>query len=58
MQTVDGGAPQESGYYLCTNRNKRSVTLDISKPTGQELLRALLKKCDALIKNFKVGGLQ
>lgn len=58
VQTVDGDAPQESGYYLCTNRNKRSVTLDISKPTGQELLRALLKKCDVLIENFKVGGLQ
>ncbi len=58
VQTIDGDAPQESGYYLCTNRNKRSVTLDISKPTGQELLRALLKKCDVLIENFKVGGLQ
>lgn len=58
LQTRDGEAELESGYYMCANRNKRSVTVDIAKPSGQELVRALLGKCDVLIENFKVGGLR
>jgi crotonobetainyl-CoA:carnitine CoA-transferase CaiB-like acyl-CoA transferase len=58
LRTKDGEAEKESGYYMCTNRNKRSVTVDIAKPAGQELVRALLGKCDVLVENFKVGGLR
>jgi crotonobetainyl-CoA:carnitine CoA-transferase CaiB-like acyl-CoA transferase len=58
LRTKDGEAEKESGYYMCTNRNKRSVTVDIAKPAGQELVRALLSKCDVLVENFKVGGLR
>lgn len=47
----------ESAYYLSSNRNKRSVTIDISKPEGQDLARRLIAKCDIMIENFKVGDM-
>jgi formyl-CoA transferase len=47
----------EAAYYLSCNRGKQSVTLDISRPEGQEILRALAEKSDVLIENFKVGDL-
>ena len=47
----------ESAYYLSSNRNKRSVTVDISQPAGQALVLGLLDHCDIMIENFKVGGL-
>lgn len=47
----------ESAYYLSSNRNKRSVTLDIALPEGQALARRLIAKCDILVENFKTGGL-
>jgi len=48
----------ESAYYLSTNRNKKSVAIDISKPEGQTLIKSLLKDADILIENFKTGGLK
>ena len=53
----NGADTTESAYYLCANRNKRSVTVDIAKPEGQALVRRLLDQCDVLIENFKAGGL-
>ena len=47
----------ESAYYLCANRNKRSVTVDFSRPRGVALVKRLLARSDALVENFKVGGL-
>ena len=47
----------ESAYYLCCNRNKRSVAIDMSRPEGLELIKRLLGRSDVLIENFKVGGL-
>ena len=47
----------ESAYYLSANRNKRSVTVDMSKPEGQALIKQLAANADILIENFKVGGL-
>jgi crotonobetainyl-CoA:carnitine CoA-transferase CaiB-like acyl-CoA transferase len=52
-----GRETTESGYYLSTNRNKRSVTIDFSRPDGAALVRRLVARCDALVENFKVGGL-
>lgn len=54
----DGADTDESAYYLSANRNKRSVTIDITKPEGQALIHGLLEKCDVLIENFKTGGLE
>ncbi len=53
----DGEDTTESAYYLSANRNKRSVSIDISKPEGQKLARELIGFCDILVENFKVGGL-
>lgn len=52
-----GGESRESAYFLSTNRNKRSVEIDIASEGGQGLIRALAAKSDILIENFKVGGL-
>ena len=48
----------ESAYFLSTNRNKRSVTVDISTQRGQQLIRELASKADVLLENFKAGTLQ
>lgn len=50
----EGGA---SGYYLATNRNKRSLAVDISRPEGAALVRRLAADCDIVVENFKVGAL-
>lgn len=42
-----------SAYFLSCNRNKRSITLDIARAEGQEVLHALLGQCDVLIENFR-----
>ncbi|MEQ1495524.1 MAG: CoA transferase, partial [Novosphingobium sp.] len=47
----------DSGYYLCANRNKRSVAIDIARPEGQDLIRQLAAQADVLVENFRVGGL-
>ncbi len=49
----DGGG--ESAYFLSTNRNKRSVTVDLGTARGAAVIRALAAKADVLIENFKVG---
>jgi crotonobetainyl-CoA:carnitine CoA-transferase CaiB-like acyl-CoA transferase len=48
---------KESAYFVGVNRNKRSVTLDISKPEGQEIALSLIAQSDILVENFKVGAL-
>jgi crotonobetainyl-CoA:carnitine CoA-transferase CaiB-like acyl-CoA transferase len=48
---------RESAYFVGVNRNKRSVTLDIATPEGQEIARALIAGSDILAENFKVGAL-
>jgi len=47
----------ESAYYLSANRNKRSMTLDLSRPAGKDILRHLAAQADVLIENFKRGGM-
>ncbi|MCC7183456.1 MAG: CoA transferase [Rhodocyclaceae bacterium] len=52
-----GHATAESGHYLCSNRNKRSITVDLARPLGQEVVRKLAAQADVLVENFKVGDL-
>jgi crotonobetainyl-CoA:carnitine CoA-transferase CaiB-like acyl-CoA transferase len=52
-----GRDTKEATYYLCANRNKRSVAVDIAQPEGQRIVRALAAKSDVVIENFKAGGL-
>ena len=58
LKDDQGKETRESAYYLCANRNKRSLTIDFTKPEGQKLLKELASRADVLIENFKVGGLQ
>jgi len=48
----------ESAYFVSVNRNKKSITLDISKPEGQAIARELADKSQVLIENYKVGTLK
>ena len=54
----DGQLSKESAYYLCANRNKRSVAIDMATPSGAAMIRQLAQHCDVLVENFKVGGLK
>ena len=54
----DGRPTSESAYYLAANRNKRSVAIDIARPEGRRLVLELLRHCQVLVENFKVGGLK
>ncbi len=58
LQDADGRDTAEAAYYLAANRNKRSVTCDISTPEGQELVRALAAQSDVVLENYKVGQLK
>jgi crotonobetainyl-CoA:carnitine CoA-transferase CaiB-like acyl-CoA transferase len=57
VKDKDGQDTTESAYYLGINRNKRSVTLDISKPEGHTIAKNLIARCDVFIENFKVGDM-
>lgn len=58
MKDSSGQDTTESAYYLCCNRNKRSLAVDITQPEGQKIIHDLLSQADILIENFKVGGLK
>ncbi|MBI4182733.1 MAG: CoA transferase [Proteobacteria bacterium] len=47
----------ESAYYLCANRNKKSVAVDLGHAEGRRLVRALAAKADVLVENFRAGAL-
>lgn len=57
LKDASGEDTSESAYYLSSNRNKRSLTLDVASPEGQALARRLIGRCDVLVENFKAGGL-
>ncbi|MCC6075833.1 CaiB/BaiF CoA transferase family protein [Pseudomonas sp. GCM10022188] len=57
LRDAEGRDTAEAAYYLCANRNKRSLTVDFTKPEGQRLIRELAAQSDILLENFKVGGL-
>ena len=57
VKDAKGHDTAETAYFICINRNKRSITVDISKPEGQEIIRQLAKESDVVIENYKVGDL-
>jgi formyl-CoA transferase len=57
VKDAEGKDTAETAYVICINRNKRSITVDISKPEGQEIIRQLAKESDVVIENYKVGDL-
>src|SRR6476646_1213379 len=54
----EGKANNNNSFYLCANRNKKSVTDNIAKPEGQAIIRALAKDVDVFMENYKVGDLK
>ena len=47
----------ESAYFVSTNRGKKSITIDLARPEGQEIVRRLAAKSDVVVENYKVGAL-
>ena len=56
--TTADGQPGDAAYFLCANRGKKSVELDIASPEGAEAVRRLAATCDVVVENFKTGGLK
>jgi crotonobetainyl-CoA:carnitine CoA-transferase CaiB-like acyl-CoA transferase len=54
----EGKENNNNAFYFCANRNKKSVTVNIAKPEGQEIIRELAKSCDVMMENYKVGDLK
>ena len=57
IKNKNGENSKESAYFCSSNRNKRSITLDLSNAEGQEIAINLAKCSDILVENFKFGGL-
>ncbi len=53
-----GPYPGESAYFLSANRNKRSITVNLKSPEGQEVVRQLVRRCDVFVENFRTGTLE
>ncbi|OWW19678.1 CaiB/BaiF CoA transferase family protein [Noviherbaspirillum denitrificans] len=58
LKDAQGRDTSEAAYYLAANRGKRSVTLDIATPEGQDLVRRLARQSDVVLENYKVGQLK
>lgn len=58
VQGKDEADLRSSSFFTVSNRNKRSITVNLSKPEGQEIVRDLVRQSDVLIENYKVGDLR
>ena len=58
LKDRQGNVTRDAAYFLCANRNKKSIAIDLTLPAGQALVRELAKSSDVLIENFKVGSLR
>jgi crotonobetainyl-CoA:carnitine CoA-transferase CaiB-like acyl-CoA transferase len=55
---VQGAAGvSDAAYYLCANRNKRSVAVDFANPEGAEIVKRMAAEADIVVENFKTGAL-
>ena len=57
VQDAEGNDTRESAYFLCANRNKRSVAVDLASEEGQEIIHRLVADADIVLENFKAGHL-
>ncbi|MBR0954941.1 CaiB/BaiF CoA transferase family protein [Bradyrhizobium canariense] len=57
LKDPEGRTTKDAGYFLAVNRGKRSITVDISQPKGQAIVRQLAATADVVIENFKTGAL-
>jgi len=58
VKDAAGNETEDSAYFMTINRGKRSITVDIATPRGQEIVKQLAAKSDVLIENYKVGDLK
>ena len=58
LRDAEGHDTSEAAYYLAANRGKRSLTLDIATPEGQDIVRRLAAQSDVVMENYKVGQLR
>src|SRR3569833_978857 len=58
LSDPDGKANNNNSFYLCANRNKKSVTVNITSKEGQDIIRDLAGDCDVFMENYKVGDLK
>src|SRR2546421_2223680 len=58
LADASGKPTREAGYYLSVNRGKRSIAVELDKPHGPSVVRALAARSDIVLENFKVGTLQ
>jgi crotonobetainyl-CoA:carnitine CoA-transferase CaiB-like acyl-CoA transferase len=57
LRDAQGNDTADAAYYLCANRNKKSITVDFTTAEGQSIVRDLAGQSDVVLENFKVGGL-
>lgn len=57
LKDAQGNETKDSAYFLSANRGKKSITLDLASPQGQEIARQLAAQSDVLVENYKVGSL-
>ena len=57
LKDAQGRDTRESAYFCAANRGRRSITVNLTRPEGQNIVRELAKKCDVLLENYKVGDL-
>ncbi|MBS0448971.1 MAG: CoA transferase [Proteobacteria bacterium] len=57
LKDRDGAETHEAAYFLGANRNKRSITVDISTSAGQALIRRIAAQSDVFVENYKVGDM-
>jgi crotonobetainyl-CoA:carnitine CoA-transferase CaiB-like acyl-CoA transferase len=57
LKDKNGQDTREAAYFLAANRNKKSVTVNVSTPEGQDIIRRLAAQSDVFIENYKVGDM-
>ena len=58
LKDREGRDTKDAVYYLCANRGKKSLTLDIATPAGQDIVRRLAARSDIVLENYKTGALK
>ncbi len=58
LKDAQGNETREACYFLAANRGKESITVDISTPEGQDIIRKLAAQSDIVLENYKVGTLE
>ncbi|KAA0182697.1 CoA transferase [Cupriavidus gilardii] len=57
LKDAEGRETADSSYFLSANRGKKSITVDLAAPEGQQIIRELAREADVVVENYKVGTL-